>query len=128
MGIVYEAYDQHRRMPVALKTLRRVDPEAVYRFKREFRALTDVSHPNLVSLYELLSVDDQWLFTMELVDGVDFISYVCGLDDLTPEPQPLRAALADDEETTTVETQAQRPHQCDTERLRAVLVQLVAGL
>ena len=54
MGVVYEAYDQQRGELVALKTMRRVDPLALVRFKHEFRALCDISHPNLVNLYELV--------------------------------------------------------------------------
>ena len=54
-GLVYEAHDNERDMRVALKTLRELDATSLYRFKKEFRALTDVSHPNIVGLYDLVS-------------------------------------------------------------------------
>src|SRR6516225_8029190 len=75
-GVVYEALDRERGTRVALKTLRKVTVEALTFLKREFRAMQDVHHPNLVNLGELVSDGDQCFFTMELVEGVDWLEYV----------------------------------------------------
>lgn len=79
MGVVYEAHDHERRTRVALKTLRNVDPVSIYRFKMEFRSLTELSHENLLPLYELFCEDGQWFFTMELLEGAtDLLTYIRG--------------------------------------------------
>jgi serine/threonine protein kinase len=76
MGLVYRAFDKARNTEVALKTVRYDNPSSILRFKQEFRSLLELVHPNLVRLYELISDGLGWFIVMELVDGVDFISYV----------------------------------------------------
>ncbi len=76
MGIVYEAFDHERGMLVALKTVRQLDAQALYRLKTEFRARVDLEHRNLVRLGELLHEDGHWFFTMELVDGWPFLEWI----------------------------------------------------
>ncbi len=76
MGVVYEVQDELRGESVALKMLRRGGPADLYRLKREFRSLADVTHPHLVCLYELFVDEAQSFFTMELVPGIDFVRHV----------------------------------------------------
>jgi hypothetical protein len=76
MGVVYEAYDRKRRHAVALKTMQRVGPAALYRFKAEFRTLAGLTHRNLVTLYELVAEEGLWFYTMELLAGTSFLAHV----------------------------------------------------
>jgi hypothetical protein len=99
-GTVYQARDQLRQTQVALKVLRLCSPQALQRFKQEFRRLADISHPNLVVLHELLSAGPQWFFTMDLVEGTHFLEH------LAPEGGPVR----------------------DYDRLRTALRQLAEGV
>jgi serine/threonine protein kinase len=136
-GVVYRAFDRERNTPVALKTLRHVAAKALVRFKQEFRALADVSHPNLVSLYELSSHEDQWFFTMELVDGVNFLWYVRG--DTYPDEHSPTSALSSPSSPELSgslrqagdETGAAMIHSAgalNLDRLRRTLPQLTAGV
>jgi len=77
-GVVYKAYDRERQTHVALKAFTRPGIESVYAFKHEFRVLTDLTHPNLVALYELFAGTRSWFISMELVPGVNFLTYVRG--------------------------------------------------
>ena len=128
MGIVFEAFDKERQKTVALKTLRQPDSTALYRLKREFRSLADVAHPNLVPLYELIGEGTDWFFTMEFVEGVDFLSYV-------RSSVPPRSALGVESTGTTRSLPAARtdPRKfagaaVRIDALRAALRQLVEGV
>jgi hypothetical protein len=113
MGVVFRARDRVRDTEVALKTLRVLSPDAILRFKNEFRALQDLQHRNLVSLGELYGEAGQWYFTMELVDGVDLLEWV----------RPTTAAPTDDRG----DAPPPRPP-LDEARLRDALAQLADGL
>lgn len=76
MGAVYEALDREKNVRVALKTLKTFDPSCLVYLKNEFRALQDLRHPNLVTLFELIEDAGRWFVAMELVDGVPLLDYV----------------------------------------------------
>jgi hypothetical protein len=78
MGVVYEAIDVERGERIALKTILHHDVETVARVKHEFRALQDIHHPNLVTLRELVAETNDVFFTMDLVEGVDLLTWVRG--------------------------------------------------
>ncbi len=135
-GVVYEAFDQQRNARVALKLLRRSDPGSLFRLKREFRALADLSHPNLVQLHELVADQEPWFIAMELVDGSDFMTYVAGRrrgelpTHAGTEPASL---ILPDEATGSTPASSIRPRRpltlaCDLERLQAAIAQLASAL
>ena len=72
-GVVYEAFDTERRTRIALKVPHEANALNIYLFKQEFRALADVAHPNLVNFLELIAHGNEWFFTMELVEGRNFL-------------------------------------------------------
>ncbi len=77
MGVVYEAFDTERQQPVALKMLHSRDPQTIVNLKQEFRSLSEISHPHLISMYELLGDEQDWYFTMEFVrDGRNFMDWL----------------------------------------------------
>jgi serine/threonine protein kinase len=78
-GAVYRVYDRVAGHEVALKTLHGVPADVRLLLKAEFRALSDIVHPNLVDLHELVIEEQVCFFTMELVNGRDFASYVTAL-------------------------------------------------
>lgn len=75
MGAVYKARQKQLDRWVALKILPPAsgeDPAFAERFTREARALAQLNHPGIVTLYEFGCVQDRlYYFLMEFVDGVN---------------------------------------------------------
>jgi eukaryotic-like serine/threonine-protein kinase len=74
MGVVVSAFDPVLDRKVAIKVLRpdrlTRDPEkGRARLLREAQAMARLSHPNVISVYEVGTLDDQVFVAMELVEG-----------------------------------------------------------
>src|SRR5262249_30706782 len=71
MGLVYLAYDPELDRKVAIKLLHpdaESDEDLAERLRREARALARLSHPNVVTVYEVGTVSNQVYVAMEFVD------------------------------------------------------------
>src|ERR1022692_1833200 len=72
MGEVYRATDTKLGRDVALKVLPAEmahDPERLARFRREAKALAQLDHPNIVTIYTVEECDGVHFLTMQLVEG-----------------------------------------------------------
>jgi serine/threonine-protein kinase len=84
MGIVYKAYDPLIERFVAIKTINlkvlseaeRVEYEA--RFYQEARAAGHLSHPNIVTIYDLGESGDMAYIAMELMEGRELQEMIYG--------------------------------------------------
>ena len=77
MGRVLLAQDERLNRKIAIKILsERLREEASIRtrFMQEARALAQISHPNIVTIYSLGPVEEIPHFVMEYVDGVDLFT------------------------------------------------------
>jgi serine/threonine protein kinase len=136
MGVVYEAFDRELSMRIALKCLPAATPEALVRFKSEFRSCQDLHHENLVKLGELVLSGDQLFFTMELVDGIDIISYCRGLTGPERTARRVEGSMPDEATLDTdgsVSESAVTGHRvvngaADEQRIRSAFAQLTRGL
>jgi eukaryotic-like serine/threonine-protein kinase len=72
MGVVYFAWQQSLRRPVALKILARhltQDSRFVARFQREAQSAARLQHSNLVQVFGIGQDQGVWYYAMQLIDG-----------------------------------------------------------
>ena len=80
MSVVYKAIQEGINRPVAIKLLRDElcdDDSNVKRFKRESKAVSQLSHPNLVGIYDVGVADTgQPYMVMEFLEGLSLIDVI----------------------------------------------------
>lgn len=99
MGTVYLGRDPKINREVAVKTLEYAEvepaelPDVKNRFFREAEAAGNLSHPHIVSIYDVGEEHDMAYIAMELLKG-DNLTWVCIKGHLLPVPEVL-AVMAD---------------------------------
>ena len=91
MGVVYRARDTRLNRDVALKVMAphiASDPVMRRRFETEARAVASLSHPGILSIYELAIADGTPFAVMELLEGRNL------RDRLSGGPLPWREAVS----------------------------------
>ncbi|MEV7087971.1 protein kinase [Streptomyces sp. NPDC093085] len=99
MGIVWLAWDERLRRPVAVKCARPGDGEAVARLRTEGRYAARLHHPNIVPVFDLVEEDTACWIVMEYVPAPSLARMVADEGPLPPEAvgsigRQIAAALA----------------------------------
>ncbi len=69
-GVVFQAQDTRLNRTIAIKVLKAgVDDESLKRFLDEARAQAALTHPNVVTVFDISSTDDAAFITMEFAPG-----------------------------------------------------------
>src|SRR5450759_625518 len=74
MSVVYKAWDLRLERPVAIKVLRQdfsFDPSLSENFRLEAKAAANLSHPNIVTVYDFGLDDGKLYIVMEYIPGTD---------------------------------------------------------
>ncbi len=69
MGRIFKAYDTTLQRIVALKFLRRREPQLMARFRQEARLHGRLEHPHICRVYEVVEWQGQVCIAMQFIDG-----------------------------------------------------------
>lgn len=85
MGAVYEALQLNMNRPVALKLIPTHDPTTVARFEREALTISQLRHPNTITVFDYGRTEEGFLFlSMELLHGQTLSEVVKSVGPLPP--------------------------------------------
>lgn len=87
MGVVLKAHDRVLDRPVAIKMLTedvRSHPDAEKIFHEEGRSLAKLSHPNLVSVYDVTQIEGRSMMVFEFVEGQNLEKMFLGTHGMEP--------------------------------------------
>jgi len=79
MALVYEAQDILLDRKVAIKMLRPEfvsDEDFINKFRHEAKAVARITHPNVVSIYDIVESEDSLYLVMEYIEGKDLKSLI----------------------------------------------------
>jgi len=102
MGIVFIAFQRTLKRQIAVKILPKsiLTPQTALRFLQEAEAAAILSHPNIITIYEVGETDEFLFFTMHLVQGTALSErlkkvrkYFLASQRVLPLPETLRLVL-----------------------------------
>jgi serine/threonine protein kinase len=97
MGVVYKAWQEELKRPVAVKVIRSgefASPQELSRFRTEAEAAARLQHPNIIQVHELGEAQGNPYVCLEYVAGGSLAQYLGGRPQLPNEAAGLVEQLA----------------------------------
>ena len=88
MAVVYKAYDSLEGRDVAVKILKEeflANEDYIRRFKNESKAIAMLSHPNIVTVYDVFYGQRLQYIVMDYIEGITLNEYIEQLGKLKPK-------------------------------------------